>query len=97
MTDQNNSDGAAPAARIIKAERYRGKALIGFVDIHAYTKHGSTCMISVMPPQNLQTGEVLKTRVWILGAKEFVVMIEHQKPMKLPGTWYEVKTVQQGS
>ncbi len=95
MTDQDNSDSAAPTTRIIKAERYRGKALVGSVQIQAYTKHGTTCMFSVMPPDNLQIGEILKTRVWILGAKEFVVLSEHTKPMKLPGLWYEVRIVKQ--
>ena len=96
MTDQNNDGGESSTARVIKAERFRGKALVGWVQIHAYTKHGSTNMFSVMPPDKLQAGEVLKTRVWILGAKEFVVLNEHAKPMKLPGLWYEVKTVKQG-
>ena len=97
MTDENNSDDSTPATRLIMAQRFRGKALIGSIEIHAYTKHGSTAMLSVMPPENLQIGEVLKTRVWILGAKEFVVLNEHTKPMKLPGTWYVVKIVKSSS
>ncbi len=97
MKDESDTKGASPTTRVIKAERYRGKALAGFVEIHAYTKHGTTSMISVMPPENLQIGEILKTRVWILGAKEFEVLSEHKKAMKLPGTWYEVRLVKQGT
>ncbi len=93
MTVQDGSDTTAQSARVIPANRYRGDVLYGTVEIHAYTKHGATSMVSVLPPESLEKGEVLKTQAWILGAKQFVVVAEHKRPMKIPGLWYEVRVI----
>lgn len=80
-------------SRIITAIKFNGATPQGSFEIHAYTKHGETCMISVMPPTKLNAGETFKTPVWILGAKQFTVVSEHTKPMKIPGVWYVVKAI----
>jgi hypothetical protein len=75
------------------ADRFHDKKFLGEIEIHAYTKHGPTSILSVMPPTELSEGDTLKTDTWILGAKEFVVLKAHTRPMKLPGVWYEVRVV----
>lgn len=88
----NQTDGSSP--RIIKATRHsRADKLIGPINILAYTKHGTTAIMSVHATEKLDAGDILRTTVWILNSKHFVVIQPHQKPMKLPGTWYEVQVV----
>lgn len=48
-------------------------------------------MIGVKPPATLATGEALVTDAWVLGSRNFVVVGEHTKPMKIPGNWYVVR------
>jgi hypothetical protein len=90
MEDNSESAGKAPA-RVIRASRYRDGLPAGKTEIIASTKHGTTAMLSVMPPEKLEIGETLVTDAFILGTRNFVVLAEHKKPMKLPGTWYEVR------
>jgi hypothetical protein len=92
-SDQSD-DQAPPMNRVITATRQASNSkLLGSVDILAYTKHGSTAMISVSESQKLSAGDILKTSVWILNAKHFIVIGPHQKPMKLAGAWFEVQAV----
>ncbi len=79
------------APRIITAIKYNGAVPAGSFDIQASTKHGDTALISVNPPTKLNAGEVFKTPAFIFGARKFTVIGEHDKPMKLPGVWYQVK------
>lgn len=78
-------------SRVVTAIKYNGAVPAGSIEIHAYTKHGNIAMISVMPPTKLNAGDTFKTPVFILGARHFTVVGEHTKPMKLPGTWYQVQ------
>jgi hypothetical protein len=89
----NQASGKTPPPpRIVNATVYRAQQLIGPIDILSYTKHGSTAVISTDPAaEALQKGDVLKTKSWVLGSRELVIVKEHQKAMKLPGVWYEVK------
>lgn len=78
-------------SRVVTAIKYNGAVPAGSFDIQAYTKHGDTAIVSVMPPSKLSAGETFKTPVFILGARKFTVIGEHDKPMKLPGVWYQVR------
>ena len=91
MNDEQATTPKAQTARVVSAGKYRDGVLMGRVEIHAYTKHGSTSMLAVMPPDHLEAGETLVTEAWILGSRNFVVVGEHSKPMKIVGTWYDVK------
>jgi hypothetical protein len=95
MSDDDSSSAAPRPSRVINATRSRGGSLLGDIEIHATTKHGSTAMISVMPPTTLSAGETLVTDAWVFGARNLVVVAPHAKPMKLPGVWYEVRIVKQ--
>ena len=91
MTDENKSPETAGTARVVIGTRFRNGALDGKFEIQASTKHGSTTMLSVLPPERLEPEDVLVTDAWILGARNFVVVRQHARPMKLPGVWYEVR------
>lgn len=93
MTDQDNPNDAGQTKRVIAADRFQGDTKIGEMDILAYTKHGPTSVISVSPDENLKAGEILKTKAWVLGARQLIVLGEHKKPMKIAGKWYEVRVV----
>ncbi|MES2857330.1 MAG: hypothetical protein V4692_15780 [Bdellovibrionota bacterium] len=99
MTDEHDSDyendSESPAGpRIITASKFKNGQAAGKVEIHAHTKHGATSMVSVMAPDKLAKGDTLKTKEWILGAREFRVVGPHDRPMKLPGDWYVVQIIE---
>jgi len=85
-----NDDVSEPkkiaTARVILASRSLNK-----VEVLSATKHGDTPMIGVKPPAKLEAGEALVTDAWVLGSRNFVVVGEYEKPMKIPGTWYVVR------
>lgn len=84
----------ANSAKTTPASKYRDGVLVGKIEITAHTKHGPTLMVAVMPPHELEAGETLVTSSWILGSRNFVVLGEHDRPMKIPGKWYQVKITQ---
>ena len=90
MEDETNSEKASPPARLIQASHYRGGVLQGKIQIHASTKHGSTTIISVMPPAELEANDTLITESWMFAARNFVVVGKHDRAMKIAGNWYEV-------
>lgn len=81
-------------SRIITASRFQKGVASGKIEIQAYTKHGSTTIVGISPPDELVKGETLKTKERMFGAKEFRVLGAHKKPMKLPGDWYEVQVIE---
>ena len=93
MRDDHIEDSTpkAGAPRVVTAGKYRDGVLMGRISIHAYTKHGSTSMLAVMAPEFLEVGETLVTDAWILASRNFRVVAAVTKPMKIAGTWYEVK------
>ena len=93
MSQQKKSAGSKPPARVISAVKIRAKEMIGTFEILAYTKHGPTSLIGVHPNERLETGDIVKTQVRVLGAKHFIIVGEHKKPMKLSGRWYEVTVI----
>jgi hypothetical protein len=88
MTDESK---AAP--RIIKADQFRDGAYNNEIDIVASTKHGATLLIGVDPNADVKPKDVLKTKVWILNAKDFLVLKYHDREMKIPGKWFQVKAL----
>jgi hypothetical protein len=80
-----------PPARIIKASQYRDGVYVDEIDIVGYTKHGSTLLLGFDPLAKVAVRDVFKTKIWILSAKDFQVLKEHDRPMKLAGKWYQVK------
>ncbi len=90
-----NDDVSEPkkiaTARVILASRSLNGVSIGKVEVLSATKHGDTPMIGVKPPAKLEAGEALVTDAWVLGSRNFVVVGEYEKPMKIPGTWYVVR------
>ena len=93
MSDHGSQNNTGQAKRVVVADRYRDGTMVGELEIHAYTKHGSSSIIGVLPSETLEPGEVLKTKAWVLGARQLVVLGEHKKPLKLAGRWYEVRVV----
>ncbi len=95
MEDENedlSEKPAPPAPRVINASHYRDGVLMGKIQIHASTKHGTTLMVSVMPPLELDEGDTLVTESWMFAARNFVVLGKHDRPMKIPGNWFQVRT-----
>jgi hypothetical protein len=78
---------------MIEASKFKNGKAAGSVEIQGHTKHGTTAVVSVLPPEKLAKGDVLKTKKWILGTRELRVVGTHDKPMKLPGDWYEVQII----
>jgi hypothetical protein len=91
MTNDESSEPKATTARIIIATRSLNGNPRGTVELISATKHGHTPLIAVKPPTTLAAGEALVTDGWVLGSRNFVVVGEHTKPMKIPGTWYVVR------
>lgn len=87
-----NNKPAGQPARVIFASRSMNGVAIGKVEILASTKHGSTALIGIKPPTTLDAGEELITDTWIMGSRNFIVEGDHDRPMKLPGTWYVVRS-----
>ncbi len=88
-----NSDdkSSKDPSRVVLASRAVKGVVMGKVEVLASTKHGSTLLIGVKPPAELETGDELTTNAWILGSRNFVVLGKHDREMKLPGTWYVVR------
>lgn len=84
-----------PETGHVTAVKIRKRVFLGRFDILAYTRHGSTSLISVATDEILKSGDVIKTQVRVLGAKQFIIVGQHTKPMKLPGSWYEVEMVKE--
>ena len=93
MSDENESKPAAPAPRVVEATHYREAKLLGTIEIMGSTKHGATNLMSVKDGDILKKGDTLKTKAWLLNAREFEVVRKHEKPMTLAGVWYEVRGV----
>jgi hypothetical protein len=79
--------------RIIDATHYRDSTLMGPIEIIGSTKHGTTTLLAVADDSTLQDGDKVKTKSFVLNAREFIVKALHTKPMKIAGVWYEVRPV----
>ena len=87
MTDHHK---APPAPRIVEASHFRGSTLLGPVNIIASTKHGDTALLAFADAETVRAGDRLKTKSFLLNAREFEIARAHDRPMKIAGTWYEV-------
>jgi|GEM_PF-5433373 len=97
MEDESNSEKATPPPRVIQASHYRGGVLLGKIKIHASTKHGSTTIVSVMQPAELEASDTLVTESWMFAARNFIVVGKHDRTMKIAGNWYEVSATKSPS
>jgi hypothetical protein len=79
--------------RIVEATLTRGAVSLGHVDIIGSTKMGSTALLAFETDEVVEDGDRLKTKVYILNSREFEIVKAHAKPMKIPGVWYEVRTI----
>ena len=79
--------------RIVDGTYYRDNVLMGPLELIGSTKHGTTTLLAVEDESTLEAGDKIKTKSFVLNAREFVVLAKHTKPMKISGVWYEVRPV----
>jgi hypothetical protein len=78
--------------RIVDGSYYRDDTLMGPIEIIGSTKHGTTTLLAV-EDDIFEKGDRIKAKSFVLAVREFVVIGRHEKPMKIAGTWYEVRPI----
>ena len=79
--------------RIVEATLFRGAESLGPIQIVGSTKHGTTTLLAFATEDIVRDGDKLKTKAFLLNAREFLIVRAQTKPMKIPGAWYEVRPI----